>query len=69
MEKRIEDWQIDMAQRGYPVSRRLVFLSVKRYLDKKKIASTFKDNVPGVKWWKLFLARHPQLKEKKAEKY
>lgn len=50
-----------------------MFLTVKQFLDDKEKElphppkQLFKDNMPGDNWWKLFMSRHNELKEKTAE--
>lgn len=55
---------IAVSQQGIPVSLQDVRIILKSYLDStgRKI-KMFKDNKPGWEWGKLFLERHPNIKQ------
>jgi dihydrofolate reductase len=40
---------------------------VKQLVDAENLQTSFKDNLPGRKWFESFMRRHPQLSQKKAE--
>jgi len=54
-----------MATRGLPVTKRVMFRSIKRYLDGTgAVVAKFKDNIPGDKWYSSFLKRHKHVIKK-----
>ncbi|XP_068081988.1 uncharacterized protein [Anabrus simplex] len=74
LESRIKKWMLDLAKQGFPLTWHMVFMTVKKFLDDKEkelpnrpSKQLFKDNIPGEKWWQLFLSRHTEVKEKTAE--
>lgn len=51
---------------GFPINKNgLAF--VKQIVSNLNIPSQFKNNVPGDKWFKLFMRRHPELSLKQPE--
>ena len=66
-EKRIKQWILDKAEIGYPMHHMIVREAVKKVLDKIGRPNPFKNNMPGLKWLKLFLKRHPEIKNKRTE--
>lgn len=65
LNEKVEDyavaWVLDMAKAGFPVSTRTLRASVAYYVKKRGVPNTFKDGVPGKKWTRLFLRRHPSI--------
>ncbi|XP_020298074.1 uncharacterized protein LOC109862427, partial [Pseudomyrmex gracilis] len=66
-ENRIKQWIIDKACIGYPMHPNIVKSAIKNVLDKAPRPNCFKNNMPGQKWLKLFLKRHPEIGLKYAE--
>ena len=66
-ESRLEKWILDKAEIGYPMHHMIVRQAVKSVLDKLNRKNPFTNNLPGVKWLKLFLKRHPNVKNKRTE--
>ena len=66
-EQRIVDYAIQMSKIGYGLTRERILEMVKKILDKDGRPNPFKENLPGRKWWELFLQRHPQLSVHKPE--
>lgn len=58
---------ISLADLGMPVSMLDVRVIVKGFLgNEKRLIKGFKNNLPGWEWGKLFLERHPDIKQKVA---
>ena len=66
-EKNLKQWILDMAMIGYPVHPAIVRNAVKNVLDKVPRPNPFTDNLPGYKWFRLFMNRHPEIKLKNTE--
>lgn len=66
-EQRIAKWILDKAQIGYPMHHNIVKSSIKKVLDDAKHKTSFKDNLTGRKWMKLFLKRFLKIKKKHTE--
>ena len=66
-EKRIKQRILDKAEIGYPMHHMIMREAVKKVLDKIGRPNPFKNNMPGLKWLKLFLKRHPEIKNKRRE--
>lgn len=66
-EERIEKWIINKAKIGYPMHSSVIKNSIKRVLHQAPRQNSFVDNYPGKKWFKLFLQRHPVVKERNTE--
>lgn len=60
-EARISLWAQHMAQIGYGQIKRELKQAVQRILLSEGRPHPFKDSLPGKKWYKLFLGRHPDL--------
>ena len=60
-EQKIVDYAVEMSKIGYGLTREKILEMVKKMLDKDGRPNAFKGNLPGRKWWKLFMQRHPQL--------
>lgn len=67
VEKKIVDWVIDCARRGFPIIKEDLFYSVKKLVEEYKLETPFVENKPSEKWYKLFLKRHPEISLKKSE--
>lgn len=67
VEKELCEWIKNLSQMGFPINKDGLAFSVKKIVTDLNISSSFKDNVPGGKWFKLFLRRHPELSLKQAE--
>ena len=62
LEKRIEKWIGHMARIGYGQTRTDILDKVEELLNKLNIKKMFGDsNRPSIKWYTLFMARHPDL--------
>ncbi|KAK3920904.1 Jerky protein homolog-like [Frankliniella fusca] len=56
------DHLLTQADWGFPLSRADICSLVKAYLDRsQKTVKLFNDNLPGIKWARMFLERHPRL--------
>ena len=65
-ENQFADWLIELANRGFGVSKDSLFQAVKKFLDKDGRATPFKNNKPGSKWFRGFVKRNPKVKVRKA---
>lgn len=66
-EKRIAILIVDKASIGYAMHPSVVKLAIKNVLDKVPRPNSFLNNLPGDKWLKLFLKRHPEIGLKNTE--
>lgn len=55
----IEKWVLCLAERGFPVVKRQLLHSIQLYLIANERKNPFVDNLPGRRWYKNFLKRHP----------
>lgn len=63
------DHLLALSDLGIPIGLQDFRDVVKRYLDNiGKTVAVFKDNSPGYEWAKLYMERHPAIKEKIAQK-
>ncbi|XP_072176935.1 uncharacterized protein [Diadema setosum] len=60
-ENKISEWIRQMAKIGYGQTKEELKQVVKTILDHDHRETPFKDNLPGYKWMRLFMARHPEL--------
>lgn len=66
-EQWIEDWILAKAALGFPMHPNEVKLAVQKILLAEKRPNPFPNSLPGRKWMKLFLQRHPAIALKNAE--
>ncbi|KAK3922753.1 Pogo transposable element with KRAB domain [Frankliniella fusca] len=67
-EQLLVDWILDCSRKGFPRRRMDVLLSVKDFLDKApERKHPFVNNLPGNKWYRMFLRRHPMIAQRTAE--
>ena len=67
-ESLLEEWLISMARRGTGIMKGDLKVAVKRVLDADPITRAnprFKDNRPGDTWFRGFMSRHPNLKQRR----
>ena len=60
-EDKIVEYIMHMSRIGYGRTKEHVTNIVKEILEKEGRPNPFKNNVPGKKWWSLFLKRHPNI--------
>lgn len=60
-------WVVDCCRKGFPKRKSDLQLSVANFLKKSGRENPFKDDIPGKKWYDLFMRRHPELSERTAE--
>lgn len=61
------NWIIECCRKGFPKRKSDLQLSVANFLKKAGRDNPFKDDIPGKKWYDLFMRRHPELSERTAE--
>ncbi|CAI6374170.1 unnamed protein product [Macrosiphum euphorbiae] len=66
-EKLSETWILESCKKGFPQSKEHLQLSVKQFLDNDNRPNPFKNNLPGVGWYKAFMNRHPSISVKTSE--
>ena len=63
LENRNEKWIIHMARIGYGQTRTDILDKVEELLSKLNVKKMFGDNNrPSIKWYTMFMARHPDLR-------
>lgn len=60
-ENQIKNWLTVSHKKGFPKRKEDVLKSVSEFVKKSGRPNPFKDNIPGEKWFKLFLKRHPDI--------
>ncbi|KAH9639510.1 hypothetical protein HF086_004336 [Spodoptera exigua] len=55
------NWIIQSSKKGFPRRKEDIQYSVSDFLKKNNRPNPFKNDVPGEKWLKLFLKRHPEV--------
>ena len=66
-ESMLKEWILDKAHIGYPMHPAVVKQAVQSVLDRIPRPNPFVGNLPGNKWLRLFLKRHPEIKLKNSE--
>lgn len=61
------NWINAKAKNGFPVDKKMLYETVQEIISADGRANPFKRNKPGEKWFKAFLNRHPQIRERHAE--
>lgn len=67
-ETMLANWVKGLATCGFPICKADLLSSVKQIVKDLKIEEKFPKGGPGEKWVNLFLKRHPEIVERKAEK-
>lgn len=63
----LEKWILNSYQKGFPVRKFDIQVSVKEFLDANPRENPFCDNLPGEGWYRAFLKRHPALTHRTPE--
>ena len=58
-ENQFADWLIELANRGFGLSKDGFLKAVKKFLDKDGRTTPFKDNKPGNNWFESFYQAQP----------
>ncbi|XP_072400362.1 uncharacterized protein [Diabrotica undecimpunctata] len=66
-EKKIADWVINSAKRGFPISKTDLMEAVAKIATDTVRLNSFPNGKPGVRWYKGFLKRHPEISQREAE--
>ncbi len=68
-ERKLLDWVLDEAKRGFPLTKNSLLYSVKLLVQECYDKSTlpFTNGIPGEKWYRSFLKRHPIVVQKCSE--
>jgi len=66
-ENQIVNWILSNAKFGFPVHPEQLKDSVQSVLKESPKQNPFINNRPGIKWFNLFLKRHPEIKKRNAE--
>lgn len=60
-ESTLVSWIANCCRKGFPRRREDLQLSVQEFLTSNQRPNPFKDNLPGIGWYKAFLKRHPEI--------
>lgn len=63
-EDHIVQWVLNVAKAGFPVTKGQLIDSVARLISELNRPNQFNNNVPGDKWYNLFLGRHPEIAQR-----
>lgn len=63
----LENWILALATKGFPITKNMLLMSVKKVIDKNERPNPFTDNLPGDTWFHAFLRRHTTISQKHAE--
>jgi hypothetical protein len=66
-EDSLKQWIFESCKRGFPRRMEDVQCSVKQFLDESPRENPFKDNYPGIGWYKAFLKRHVDITSRTSE--
>lgn len=66
-EKKIAQWTVNIAKCGFPVRKENLIDTVTKIARDKGILNSFKNKKPGIRWYKSFLKRHPEISLREAE--
>ncbi|PSN32367.1 hypothetical protein C0J52_26996 [Blattella germanica] len=66
-ENTLSKWIVDSSNKGFPQRKDNVLVSVKEFLQLNYRPNPFKDNTPGVGWYRAFHRRHPELASRTSE--
>lgn len=66
-EKKIADWAIKIAKCGFPISKSDLIEAVTKIATDTGKLGAFPNGSPGVRWYKGFLKRHPEISQREAE--
>ena len=65
-EDRLVDWLVERSKRGFGLSIDEFLDSVRKFIEKDKRATPFKENRPGRKWYRGFIKRNPKVRLRNA---
>ncbi|CAK1589093.1 unnamed protein product [Parnassius mnemosyne] len=65
-ELKIEEWVLELARKGFPVSKGTFLISLQR-LAAQLGKDIFRDRVPSKKWYGSFMSRHPRISNRVAQ--
>ncbi|CAG4946140.1 unnamed protein product [Colias eurytheme] len=66
-EKKVVEWLLNISKCGFPVKKQELLQTIEKIINEGEIKNNFKDNRPGEKWFKKFLARNKVISLKNAE--
>ncbi|XP_045492332.1 tigger transposable element-derived protein 1-like [Colias croceus] len=66
-EKKVVEWLLNISKCGFPVKKQELLQTIEKIIHEGEIKNNFKDNRPGEKWFKKFLARNKVISLKNAE--
>ncbi|VEN39721.1 unnamed protein product, partial [Callosobruchus maculatus] len=66
-EKRIAQWIIDIAKCGFPITKEVLIDTVTKIARDSGTLGKFANDRPGIRWYKNFLKRHPEISVREAE--
>ncbi|KAJ4426575.1 hypothetical protein ANN_26373 [Periplaneta americana] len=61
------NWIITSSRKGFSRCKEDVILCVKEFLILNERPNQFKDNTPGIRWYKAFFQRHPEISTRTSE--
>lgn len=66
-ERKISDWAITIAKCGFPISKTDLMEAVAKIATDTGKSNSFPNGKPGIRWYKGFLKRHPEISQREAE--
>nr|CAI5846043.1 unnamed protein product [Callosobruchus analis] len=66
-ENRIAEWTIAIAKCGFPITKDVLIDTVTKIARDSGKLSKFANDRPGIRWYKHFLKRHPEISIREAE--
>lgn len=66
-ETELVQWILESHRKGFPKRKLDIQLSVKGFIDACNRNTPFKENIPGDRWYKLFMQRHQIITERVPE--
>ena len=66
-EKIIATWVLEIAERGIPVTLKMIGEEVGHVMSQDVRATEFKEGAPGKRWLQMFMMRNPELTQRRAQ--
>ncbi|KAJ8966813.1 hypothetical protein NQ314_003309 [Rhamnusium bicolor] len=66
-EEKIAEWVINIAKCGFPIKKQKLLETVRKIVEDSDAKKIFKNGIPGEKWYRNFMKRHPEISIRESE--